>query len=205
MIKHTRLIDLNATADSSQVAEIISSRNTMMRMPTDWQNSVEERISFLKENGFIVFGFFHDDQLISFLSVMPWKKMPYYTMSNFFVRAGAIKVFSIKNSGMPDLFTAAINYMENLHYYTFYYIRADERWPIKNKKKKNLGFDDLCQEYKRYIVTMEEIINPGERSQYPMHSILLGDQQVSDLKRVILRYTLPNELRHWGYELHEQF
>lgn len=204
MTKITRLLNLNCDSDRIQLSEIISEKDTLMRVSTDWKNKLEEKIqSFVNNERCRVFGHFHDDKLISFLSVISWKSLPYYTMSNYFVRPGSIRYFSIKNSGIPELFETSVTHMEKLGYYTFYYVRADERWPIKNKKRKNLGFDEHCKEYKKYIVTMEEIIYPGEESKYNTHRLMLGEQFDNSLKRVVIRYTLPNELRHWGYEFNE--
>jgi hypothetical protein len=199
---YTRLLDLQDSSDKNQMSDIILSRNTLMRSSFDWVNKLENKIQLLKDNKCLVFGYFNEHKMISFLSVMPWKKMPYYTMSNFFVRAGAVKYFSIKNSGIPDLLTASVEHMESLNFYTFYYVRSDEKWPIKNKKRKNLGFDELCPEYKRYIVTVEEIIEKGEYPKYETHAWMISELPVL-LKSIVIRYTLPNHLRHWGYNLHE--
>lgn len=199
MSKHTRLLDLISDADKDQMAEIISTRTTLMRSAFDWKDKIQDKIKVLKDNNCLVFGCFDDDTLISFFSVMPWKRMPYYTMSNFFVRTGTVSYFSVKNSGVSDLLETSIKHMENLNYYTFYFSRAEDNWSIKNKRKNNLGFESLCPAYARYIRTIEEIIDKGHVSKYEMHRKMIGDDPVL-LKSVVIRCTLPNELRHWQYE-----
>jgi hypothetical protein len=196
--KIVRQLDLLDSSDLSQVTEIIDGRNTLMRSTVDAPMSAQ-RIKIYKENKSELFGYFDGDILVSFLSVSDWEFLPYYTISNFFVRTGSMKYFSVKHSGVADLFARAIEHMEGKQYYTFYFVRAETHWPIKNKKRNNLGFEDSCPPYTRYIRTLEEIIEPGCASKYNRHHRLLGSDIVEH-KSVVIRCTLPNELRHWNYE-----
>jgi hypothetical protein len=202
-MKYVKQIDLQCEKNKLEILNIISSRNSLMRQPHDLTiQAVDKYENFIKY-GSLLFGYYVDDKLISFLTATPWPGLPYYTISNFFVLPGSIKYFTLTNSGVTDLLTESIKHMESKGYYTFYYVRSEDHWPIRNKKKKNLGFHIQWPDYKKYVVTMEEMIEPGQRSVYRTHDRLLGGVNNSELRRVIIRYTLPHELRTESYEFYE--
>lgn len=190
-------LDLDNTNHLQQITDIINSRDSLMRIPA--AGKALEKINNFKNNKHILFGCFEGDILLSFISVGQWAALPYYTISNFYLRAGTLKYFSVKDSGMAALFTAAIEHMESKEYYTFYFTRAEEHWPIKNKKRGNMKFEESCPAYARYIRTLEEIIEPNCISKFSAHRSFLGDTSVS-IKSAIIRCTLPNELRAVNYE-----
>jgi hypothetical protein len=202
-MKYVKQIDLQCEKHKVEIINIISGRKSLMRQSADMScKAVDKYNNFIKYNS-ILFGYYDDEKLISFLTSTPWEGLPYYTISNFFVLQGHIRYFTLTNSGMIDLLTETVKYMENKNYYTFYYVRSEDHWPIKNEKRKNMGFSKQWPEYKKYVVTMEEMIEPGQRSRYNTHDILLGGVNTSDLRRVIVRYTLPHELRSEGYDFYE--
>jgi hypothetical protein len=197
-----RQLNLDCESDRTQMLKIIANSVSLMRQDSDVSNHSLKKIDNLIKFNSVIFGYFVDDKLLSFLTSTPWKSLPYYTISNFFVLKGSLKYFTLKNSGVIDLLNHVVNDMESKGYYTFYYVRAEDHWPIKNKKRKNLGFSSLWIKYKDYVVTAEEVVESGKQSQFKTHDMLLGNT-VSELKRVVIRYTLPHDKRTQGYDFYE--
>jgi hypothetical protein len=135
-MKYVKQIDLQCEKHKLEIINIISGKNSLMRQSADMScKAVDKYNNFIKYNS-ILFGYYDDEKLISFLTSTPWEGLPYYTISNFFVLHGHIKYFTLVNSGMIDLLTETVKYMENKNYYTFYYARSEDHWPIKTKKRK---------------------------------------------------------------------
>ena len=202
-MKYVKQLNLQCENNKLEIISLISGRNSIMRQASDMINQATEKFNIFIKYESLLFGYYDEDKLISFLTSTPWRGLPYYTISNFFVQQGSINYFTLKNSGVIDLLTETVKHMENKGLYTFYYVRSEDHWPIKNKKRKNLGFSIQWPDYKKYVVTMEEMIEPGQRSRYETHDLLLGGVNTSDLRRVIVRYTLPHELRSEGYDFYE--
>lgn len=184
-----KFLDLAQEEDS--VKRILLSQNSLMRVKG--KLDVDEKLDQLKGGNKLIVGKYENETLVSFLSASIWPALPYYSVGHFCVEAKYQTYFSPAKSGLPDMLSFLLEYMEEQKRFTFYFSRATgKKWGMRIKSLET--FHSLCPIFERYDYAFEEIIPPNQLSKYEGHSFLIG-QKIWPIEIAIIRCTLPSTLR----------
>jgi hypothetical protein len=149
----------------------------------------------LKSNAYQTYGYFLDNELISYISNFNFPNLPYHGFTNFKV----IKKFNFYNgtdNGMWRLTVHIASLKEQENYYSFYVARTvksaklAERIHISSKR-------NFPQFYEKYIYTIEEFIPPKTPSKYEYFNKALLMDKVFDEEFLIYKFTCKEEYRNF--------
>ena len=148
----------------------------------------------LTSKSYDTYGFFINEEFISFMSCVNFPNLPYYGILNFKVLK-KYNFYDVTKNGFLHLKEHISNIKEKEKYYSFYVARAARDSKLSNKII-NRSFSVFSQFYKKYIVTIEELIPANHKSKFEYFNKALLMDKVFDEDFLIYKFTCKDEYRN---------
>jgi len=161
----------NCVNDASQIYDIVHQRTKVAGRPINKSRSKEEFIQFLLTNT-ITFGYFDDEELLSFLVTKGLTELPAWHVLLIGTKHRQDK-FNIKNSNIPDVIDAALDYWESQNIFSITFVQ-----PRKHRNHINgISIATVSEKMKKYTnpAATLEIIKKGENSKFSLINSLNRD------------------------------
>jgi len=179
----------------NKVAELWASKTTLMRHTIDTPPDQDVR------RGKIAAAFSEDGELVGTLRSIAWTEnlgLPFYSIGGFYLKTGLVTQLNFANQANPTgaMLDLLLAHEESKGLYNWYYIRPLGKAYSKIREDGNelLAHSKLGVRYRRDV---EEVVLPGQRSNFRMHNNLLLNRTWQK-PMMIIKCCLENKYRVEG-------
>ena len=138
----------------------------------------------------ILYGYFNDETLISFSSVVYWSSLPHYTVDHSYVRKNITNYYSLDKSGLGHIYNAIVSDAESNNRYRWYFYR-NMKWPTN----KVVSQWKQYKMFNNYHIVLEDILYPKMKSNFAIFKHMINTDDLQD-PLVILSGTLKQKYRN---------
>lgn len=126
------------------------------------------------------------------LSVTRWKSLPYYTLGGFRAKVNSQGFLNLKAATF-ELFESTLASMEAEMRFCFYYVTLESYLQTRDicTEGTHSYFQRFVPSLRRYLFEVEERIEPGTRSRWPIFNSMAGDTS-HDTPLIVRRAKLTN-------------
>jgi hypothetical protein len=178
-----------------QVAELWSSKTTLMR------HSIDGALDQDVRRGKIAAALTAEGEVVGTLRSISWIEnigLPFYSIGGFYLKTGLVKQLNFSSQSNPTgaMLDLLLAHEESRGFYNWYYIRPLGKAYSKIREDGNelLAHSKLGVRYRRDV---EEVVLPGQRSNFRMHNNLLLNR-TWQRPMMIIKCSLENKYRVEG-------